>query len=334
MMHKIDLSKYDIRTDLIIEEVGNDTSIEEINEDGIKVSKVSLMDNNILGKKAGYYTTISFSDITDSTNYEKVLQVTIREIRNILFKEQIKDDDKILIIGLGNQQSTPDALGVKVINNVIVTRHLYLLGDCDSKYRNVSAYAPGVMGNSGIETSDIIEGIVAKINPDLLIVVDALCASNIERINKTIQITNTGIHPGSGIGNNRHEISKETLKIPVIAIGVPTVVDSVVIVHDTIEYLMRKISYLKDNLDNVVDKMRPLEKINYTKSENKLSLKEKKALLGDFGLLNENDKKKLIYEVLSPINANMIVTVKEIDFIIDKLSHLIAEALNKTLHRI
>ena len=147
-------------------------------------------------------------------------------------------------------------------------------------------------------------------------------------------MTNTGIHPGSGIGNNRKEISKETIGIPVIAIGVPTVVDSIVIVNDTIEYLMKKISYLKDNMNNVLDKLKPINKINYSDSENKLTDEEKKELLGHFGLLSEEDKKRLIYEVLSPIDANMIVTVKEIDFIIEKLGNLLAEAINKSIHHL
>lgn len=333
-MHKVDLSKYDLRTDLIIEKINNNNGVFEYEENNIKISKVVLDNKNVLNKKEGTYITISFDDITDSSNYNNVLNILIKEIKKLLNEEKIKDDSSVLIIGLGNIKATPDALGGKVINDIIVTRHLYLLNDYDPKYRNVSAFSPGVMGDSGIETVDIIDGIVKKIRPDFLIVIDSLCASNINRINKTIQITNTGIHPGSGIGNNRKEISKETIGIPVIAIGVPTVVDSIVIVNDTIEYLMKKISYLKENLNNVVDKLKPINKIDYTTSKNNLSEEEKKELLGIFGLLDENDKKKLIYEVLSPINANMIVTVKEIDFIIDKLGKLLADGINKSIHKI
>lgn len=333
-MHEVDLSKYDLRTDLIIEKINNDNEVLEYEENNVKVSEVVLKKENLLNKKAGSYITISFNDVTDSTNYDNVLKVFIKELKKMLEKESIKDDYKTLIIGLGNIKATPDALGSKTIENIIVTRHLYLLDDYDPKYRNVSAFSPGVMGESGIETIDIVDGVIKKTKPDFLIVIDSLCASNINRINKTIQMTNTGIHPGSGIGNNRREISKETIGIPVIAIGVPTVVDSIVIVNDTIEYLMKKISYIKDNMNNVVDKLKPIEKINYFNSENNLTDNEKKELLGTFGLLNEIDKKRLIYEVLSPINANMIVTVKEIDFIIDKLSSLLAEGINKSIHKI
>ena len=333
-MHEIDLSKYNLRTDLIIEKVDDNTNILEYEENNVKVSKVVLEKDNVLGKKEGHYVTISFNDVTDTTNYNNVLNVLIKEFKKMLEEEKIEDDDKVLIVGLGNIKATPDALGGKTIKDIIVTRHMYLLNDYDPKYRNASAFAPGVMGDSGIETIDIIDGVIKKINPDFLIVIDSLCASNIERINRTIQMTNTGIHPGSGIGNNRKEISKETIGIPVIAIGVPTVVDSIVIVNDTIEYLMKKISYLKDNMNNVVDKLKPINKVNYSSSENNLTENEKKQLLGDFGLLNEEDKKRLIYEVLSPINANMIVTVKEIDFIIEKLGKLLSDAINKSIHKI
>lgn len=332
-MHEIDLAKYDLRTDLIIEKIKEKTKINEYEENKVKVSEVVLENDNELGKK-GKYMTISFEDVSDSTNYQNVLQVVIKELRKLLAFEKIRDDDKVLIVGLGNIKATPDALGGKTVKNVTVTRHLYLLGDYDERYRNVSIFMPGVMGDTGIETIDAVLGIIEKTKPDFLIVIDSLCASNINRINKTIQMTNTGIHPGSGIGNNRKEISKETVGIPVIAIGIPTVVDSIVIVNDTIEYLMKKISYLKNNLNNVVDKLKMANKINYMESENNLTEEEKKDLLGYFGLLNEADKKRLIYEVLSPINANMIVTVKEIDFVIDRLSSLLAEALNKSLHQI
>ena len=333
-MHKIDLSKYNLRTDLIIEKIKDDTDILEYKFNNGKVLEVDVDNTNQLGKKEGCYVTISFDDITDTDSFNSVLEILVKELKKMILKENIKDSDTCLVVGLGNIKATPDALGGKAIKDVTVTRHMYLLGDVDPKYRNVSAFAPGVMGDSGIETIDIIDGIIKKIKPDFLIVIDSLCASNINRINKTIQMTNTGIHPGSGIGNNRKEISKETIGIPVIAIGVPTVVDSIVIVNDTIEYLMKKISYLKENMDNVIDKLKPINKINYLDSENKLSENEKKELLGHFGLLSEDDKKKLIYEVLSPINANMIVTVKEIDFIIDKLGNLLSSAINRSLHQL
>ena len=156
---------------------------------------------------------------------------------------------------------------------------------------------------------------------------------NIKRLTKTIQITSTGITPGSGIGNTRCELSYETLGIKTIAIGVPTVVDSTVIVSDTIKYLLKKISYLKNN-NKITDKLKPINKIKYLDNEKDLEDNEKKEVLGYIGLLNNEELKSLIWEVLSPIEANMIVTVKEIDFIMDKLSKLLSEGINKVIHHI
>ena len=153
------------------------------------------------------------------------------------------------------------------------------------------------------------------------------------RLNKTIQITSTGITPGSGIGNTRNELSFDTLNIDVIAIGVPTVVEASVIVSDTVKYLLKKISYLKNNR-NITDKLKPINKINYLNNQNELADDEKKEILGYIGLLNNDELKSHMWEVLSPVEANMIVTVKEIDFIMDKLSKLISEGINKTVHNI
>ena len=196
--------------------------------------------NNILNKKQGDYITISFQDITDINNFQMVLKVLEKELLRIFSLSNIKKEAKCLIIGLGNSKSTPDSLGYETVKNIIVTRHLYELGEVDKKYRNVSVLEPNVIGNTGIESRDVIMGVIKETTPDFIIAIDSLSASNIERIQKTIQITNTGIQPGSGIGNNRGELSIDTIKIPVIAIGVPTVVSSAVIVHDTINYLIKE----------------------------------------------------------------------------------------------
>lgn len=335
-MHEIDLSKYDLRTDLIIE---NDVK-EKINhyeKNGVLVDDIILEKNNSLNKKKGKYVTISFDDVTDSSNFQNVLNVVKEELINILKYCKIKEDASCLIIGLGNRKIISDALGSKTIDDIIVTRHIYLLENVDKKYRNVSILEPNVIGVTGIDSFEIIKNVVNEIKPNFIIAIDSLCAKNIERLNKTIQITSSGITPGSGIGNDREELSFETLKIPVIAIGVPTVVDSTVIVSDTINYLIKKISYMKENINNNHDKLKPINKINYLKNKDnvkELSLDEKKELLGYIGLLEENDLRNLIWEVLTPVDANMIVTTKEIDFIIEKLGKLISQSINETLHKI
>ena len=332
-MHKIDLSKFDLRTDLIIEKDILDTNKNEYRYKDVLVNDITLKKNNSFNKKAGKYITISFSDITDNDNFLNVLHVFIKELRKAIKYYDIGNDDKCLIIGLGNSKIISDALGSKCLEDIIVTRHLYLLNDVDKKFRNVSILEPKVMGLTGIDSFEIIKNVVKEIKPDFIIAIDSLCAADIRRINKTIQITSTGITPGSGIGNTKEELSLETLGVKVIAIGVPTVVDSIVIVSDTINYLIKKISYLKYNKNNL-DKLKPINKINYLDNEKNLSDQERKELLGNIGLLNNDELKSLIWEVLSPLEANMIVTTKEIDFVIDKLSKLISQGINKTLHNI
>ncbi len=320
-MSKIDLAKYNLRTDLII-------------EDSKLIHDEKQIDDLIIttSEKDGHYITLSFDDITDHDNREIVLKHLTEIIKDILILSNISEDDSVLIIGLGNDLSTPDSLGVKAAKNVMVTGHLFEIGKVSDGIRKVYTFTPGVMANTGIETAKIITSIIKEIKPDFVIAIDALASRNIERINKTIQITDTGIHPGSGIGNNRVEISKKTLGIPVIAIGVPTVVMSSTIVYDTLNYLIKHISYLKDN-ENI-------SKLTYFRTnykdklkEKDLSVQEKENLLGIFGSLNDQEKQSLIDEVLNNTELNMIVTPTEIDFLIDKLSKVIAKSLDNALHR-
>lgn len=332
-MHKIDLSKFDIRTDLIIEQDIKNINSNKYSINNILVEDIILDKDNKLNKKEGKYVTISFKDITDNINYENVLKVFKKELNKMFKYLKIKENDTCLIIGLGNPKIISDALGSKTINNIIVTRHLYLINDVDLKYRNVSILEPNVLGVTGIDSYEIIKNIVREIKPDFVICIDALCAADIRRLNKTIQITSSGITPGSGIGNERCELSKDTLGVKVIAIGVPTVVDSSVIVSDTIKYLLKKISYLKNNTKSI-DKLKPINKLNYYDNEDTLPDNEKKEVLGYLGLLNSNELKSLVWEVLSPLESNMIVTVKEIDFIMEKMSNLIGDGINKVIHHI
>ena len=248
-MNNIDLSKYRLRTDLIIE--NNDIAHQKEIINGIEVTS---------SKKDGNYITISFEDITNYESREKVGQVLVDILKNIIKDNNINEEDECLIIGLGNIKSTPDSLGVKVINDILITKHLFKFGNVKDGIRKVSSFTPGVMANTGLESSNVIKAIIKEEKPKFIIVIDALASLSIDRINKTIQITDTGIHPGSGIGNNRKEISKNTIGIPVIAIGVPTVVSSTTIVYDTLEYLFKHISYIKDN--------ESINKLTFTKSKN------------------------------------------------------------------
>ena len=334
MKHSVDLSKYQIRTDLAIESIKDIKNIsKEKIEENIKITNVVVDDkvSSLINKKKGNYITIEFDDVTDSSNYEKVKKVFVRELNNLLNLLKIDKKASCLIIGLGNSKSTPDSLGPLTINNIIVTNHLFELDELSDEYRRVSVLVPGVMGQTGLETSDVISSIVDKFKPDFIILIDALASQSIERVNKTIQMTDTGIHPGSGIGNSRKEISYETLNIPCIAIGVPTVVDAITIVSDTINYMHKHYTYSK--LNNPLNKLMAYSP-NYLKEKIELNKKDKETLLGIVGTLEENEIKQLLFEVLSPIGYNMMVTPKEVDFLIEKLSSLIGNGINETLHNI
>lgn len=247
MKHEVDLKNNILRTDLAVELVKT-TPTRQI--DDIKITNITLNEQEAeqINKKKGNYTTIEFEDVTDHTNAEKLWNIFAEELQKLLKKENIKDDDICLIIGLGNEKSTPDSLGPLVVSKTLVTNYIYLYGTLEEGFRRVCAISPGVMGETGIETSDLLNSIVKTVKPNFVITIDALAASSVERVNKTIQMTDSGINPGSGVGNKRKEISKEILGIPTIAIGIPTVVDAASIVSDTINYLYDHFAYQTANI--------------------------------------------------------------------------------------
>ena len=335
MNKEIDLSKYQIRTDLAIDYVEEKKELKGVKHktdiiNDISVTNVELEEDNILNKKKGKYITLEFEDVTDIDNREKVINTLTLVLKKML---KLKKNSFGLVVGLGNDKSTPDSLGPLVVNNIIITNHLYLVNELSSEFKRVAAINPGVMGQTGIETSDIIESIVKKIKPSYLIVIDSLASKSIERLNKTIQITDTGIHPGSGIGNKRKEISFETLGIPVIAIGVPTVVDASVIVSDTINFIYKNYAFNKEYMNNPKSKL-TFNNVNYLNKQVKENKEDKEQLLGLLGTLNEEELQILLYEVLNPIGYNLMVTPKEIDFIIQKLSSIISTSINNSIHDI
>ena len=338
MKHEINLNNIDIHTDLAIDVIDKISSLDGVkqvikNIDGVGITDVKLDKKNSLNKKEGNYITIEFDDVTDTTNYNKVKDVVKMELNSLMGKMNIKDSDTCLFIGLGNVKSTPDSLGPKVSKDIIVTKHIYDLGELDSKYRVVSVISPGVSATTGIETSDIVDSIVKRVKPNFIIAVDALASGSVDRVNKTIQMTDTGIHPGSGIGNARKEISKDTIGIPVIAIGVPTVVDASVIVADTINYMYKHYAFNKEYSNNPKSKL-TFNNIDYLNKNIVINNKDKEDLFGLIGKLNSDEVKILINEVLNPIGYNLMVTPKEIDFVIDRLSTLISSSVNEILHNI
>lgn len=253
------------RTDLALEvrETFEDDDVEimgvALTEDydestNIRVTTVEIKDEkaaNAMGKPIGTYITIEARRLNE--NDESYQEPVSKEIARYL-KKVIGDvrDKEVLVAGLGNREITPDALGPEVVDNLFVSRHLIReYGDDFQKENNlvnVSAISPGVMGQTGMETREILKGIIEETKPNLLIVIDALASRSMERLNTTIQITDTGICPGSGVGNNRQALNKESLGVEVIALGVPTVVDAATIVNDTMEGFMTKQGFGQDEI--------------------------------------------------------------------------------------
>ena len=339
MENNINLKPFNVRTDLVVESIDashKPIKTQEKTNKNIKISTTDITkeEGTVIEKKEGRYVTITFKDITNYEDREEIGKALEKEIKSLLKYKNIKDDDEGLILGLGNSKSTPDALGPKVVSRLVITRHLFKLNALPKEgIRSISAISPGVMGETGIETADYIEALTNLINPQFIIVIDALAASSLERVNHTIQLTDTGIRHGSGVYNNRKEISTDTLKIPVIAIGVPTVVESSVIVNEAINYLLKHISYIKNNTE--INKLSPLHFDNYIdKIRNlELSQSDKEKLMGLVGTLGEIEKRNLIKEVMSAVNYDLIVCPKEVDFLIDKISDVISSSLNNALHR-
>lgn len=227
---------YNFRTDLALERrdiFRKNNNLEEIDgveienkeiDENLKVTKVNITNQNgeqAIGKPIGSYITIDIKKLrlAEEEEIQKSAEILAEELKEIINKHIAPKDD-ILVVGLGNMYVTPDSLGPKVVNDIDVTRHIikYLPQYIDENSRPVSAISPGVLGTTGIETLEILEGVVKEINPKLLIVIDALASRSIERISSTIQLSDTGIVPGAGVGNTRKEISQNTLGIPVIAI--------------------------------------------------------------------------------------------------------------------
>lgn len=339
MNHEINLDNYQIHSDLAIDYYDETTENSDVKSIKKKNGNVTVTRTNLtndvgkgINKRNGNYTTIEFKDITDYNNREEVKNIFSEELSDIIMENNITKDSSCLIIGLGNIKSTPDSLGPLSINNILVTNHLFKYGSVEDGFRRTFAFSPGVMATTGIETSDLIKSLVKDIKADFVIAIDSLSSGSIDRLMKTIQMTDTGISPGGGIGNNRKEISKETLSIPVISIGVPTVVDAVTIVSDTINYMFKHYAYNRVNINKPKNKLLMSKSINYLSEEVEISKTDKKNLMGIIGDLSVDEIKELIYEVLTPIGFNLIVSPKEIDFNMDFLGDIIGNGINRSLH--
>lgn len=318
------LESYPIRTDLALEsqerlqkdngQVKGVRLEEEKKDNGVVISTVFIDTENAakaMGRPRGTYVTIEAPEmIEEDAGYHRDISVELAQILRQMvaqYESKVSDDLKegmdvsVLIAGLGNREVTPDALGPKVVDNLFITRHIinefghYAFSD--EKTSKISGIVPGVMAQTGMECVEILRGIIKETDPDFIITVDALAARNVKRLNRTIQLTDTGITPGSGIGNHRNALNKESLGIPVISLGVPTVVNAATIVADAMNDLIEAEANSNEDLQK----------------------------------LDEHERQELARELLSPQLNGLFVTPKNIDDSIKSLSYLISEGLNIAL---
>ena len=317
------MKNYSVRTDLALEEkerfASDNVEVQGVvleeeydEENEIRLTRVVIETENgakIMGKPTGIYLTLASPDLAlEVEENSRVLQERICDcIRELIFhKISCKDGKelKILFVGLGNRAVTPDALGPYVADHLEVNRHIVKeYGKYAMRTEQLivlSAIVPGVMGQTGMETAEIVRGIVYETKPDLILAVDALAARNSRRLNRTIQIADTGIHPGSGVGNYRNAMTEESLGVPVIGIGVPTVVDAATIVNDTMENFI-------------------------TALEQSQALRSTGEILRSYSAA---EKYEFVKELISPHLNGMFVTPKDVDEMVHQISHTIAASLN------
>ena len=341
---------YQIRTDLALE------TQEKMQEDKVELKGVRFSEEHVsknltistvvietengakaMEKPKGTYITIEASNMDEEDeDYHREISEQLAKVLKQLISVK-KEDVSVLIVGLGNRAVTPDALGPRVVDNLYITRHIineygkYAFGK--EHVNRVSSIVPGVMAQTGMESMEIVNGIVKETKPDVVIAIDALAARNTKRLNRTIQVTDTGINPGSGVGNHRHGLNEKSIGVPVIAIGVPTVVDAVSITSDTIDFLLKHIGKSLKEESRSYKKLVPFSSARQIYTDEDLPSPElREQFMGQVGNLEEEEKRQLISEVLTPNGYNLIVTPKEIDTEMEDLATLISNGLNRALH--
>ena len=304
------IPEFKIRTDLALEErEGLKEAAEEVSGVSFKkwegkrsaaqITEVKVLNEHgakALGKPMGSYLTLEADKLLmpDEDFHSEVSDELASSHTDFFLYtvcHYLHPGKNILVAGLGNQSVTPDSLGPRTVSNLCVSAE------------GLKAIAPGVMAQTGMETARILLGIIKEVQPDLVIAIDALAARSIRRLGTTIQLTDTGIHPGSGVGNHRHSLTKETLGIPVLAIGVPTVVGAAAIVHDTISALLGVLSSQAEtkNTGKWIQNMDP------------------------------EDQYRLITELLEPEFGSLYVTPPDIDERVRQLSFTISEGIHRAL---
>ncbi len=309
------------RTDLALEaheiykeeqkvETISGVDIDKFKKNRVTVTRVKIKNeegSRAIKKPIGDYVTLEMPEYVHETreHFDEIIRTFSEELKRMLPNRT--KDSVTLVVGLGNRNITADALGPKVVDGLLVTRHLFELmpDDVSDGVVPVCALSPGVLGITGIETNEIIKGVVQRVKPDVIIAIDALASRSISRVMTTIQLSNTGIKPGAGVGNERGGLDLETLGVDVIAVGVPTVVDAATMANDTIDMVIENISAHTDKNTGFYKMLQTIDK---------------------------KEKYHLIDEVLSKSFVNLVVTPKEVDEIIDDLAEIISDGINICMH--
>lgn len=294
--------------------------IEEFREKRVEITKVTVSDigQEQIGKKEGTYITLSIPTLHpgDKEGFSQMEEVLTKYIKMLLKEIPVKKSDKILIVGLGNKTITPDAIGPFAIDSL---QNEF----ADRPNEQFIMYAPGVTGQTGFETSEFVKALTEKIQPAAVIVIDALATKGSKRLCRTIQLTDTGIHPGSGVGNQRAEISKEALGVPVYAIGIPTVVEAAVLLADAIDSVFRNIAAKIEEKDKPSGKLSVSSWQSNTQDAN---LELVKPIFGEWSTWSVDDKRKLFDEVFGA-QERLIVTPKEVDVWLMQYGLLVSNSL-------
>ncbi|MEW5932531.1 MAG: GPR endopeptidase [Bacillota bacterium] len=280
-------------------------AVQEFSRDGIKITRVTIEDENgaaLMGKPPGTYVTVEAPELRSRSRdlADRLSGVIAEQLSDLA---RLPPEATVLVVGLGNWRATPDALGPRVVEQLFVTRHLRELvpPELKGRMRALCAIAPGVLGTTGIETGEVIRGIASRVNPDLVVAVDSLAARSLDRIMTTVQLADTGIRPGSGVGNRRLSVDRESVGAPVIAVGCPTVVYAMTIAMEAIDQLSQRVpqagtlrSYLQG--------------------------------------LDAKGKQEFLSGILRPLMGEMVVTPKEVDADVEEMARIIAGAINAAFH--
>lgn len=316
------MQKYYIRSDLALESLESAKEKEDYHReckeiDGIKIETFEILrKNNYYPHEVGKYVEISFNDYND-----ELIHHCCKQLKEFITSSTDKIDPLIMIVGLGNDTLTSDAIGPRTVHYTKATHHLPLEERHEKQLYDCICIIPNVMAKSGIETADYIQSLKQEFKPDVIIVIDALCAKSYEKICKVIQMNNVGIYPGSGIGNHRKAINTVTMDIPVIAIGVPTVIHVSSLVSEVFSIME---SYFHESLSPAST----LKVGRRKKYKGELSLSQRELIMGELGKLNEQQRQQLFFEILSPLEDQMILCDKAIDFDLEMLSKILSKSIN------